>query len=238
MKDRLTWQYDEFKQVGKDYSSQQEVEIYDASHADFRDIEQECKAILDAISIGANDTVIDFGAGTGAFALHAARRCQKVIVVDVSEAMINYAKTKAANANISNIEFCHGGFLSYEQDSQTVDAIVTTFAFHHLPDFWKGIALSRLHHMLKPGGRLYLTDVILEEANALKNIAHFIDQQTAAGGDFLREDAEAHFREEFSTYDWIMQGLLTRAGFTISSKNMEAGLIGSYLCIKNADNDQ
>jgi hypothetical protein len=42
-----------------------------------------------------------------------------------------------------------------------VDAVVTTLALHHLPDFWKGMALKRVHGMLKRGGRLYIHDVIL-----------------------------------------------------------------------------
>ena len=55
------------------------------------------------------------------------------------------------------------------------EAIVTTFAFHHLPDFWKGVALSRMHGMLQPGGLLYIHDVILEPDHALENIEAFIE---------------------------------------------------------------
>jgi len=110
---------------------------------------------------------------------------------------------------------------------------VTTFAFHHLPDFWKGIALKKVNSMLKPGGQFYLRDVILEEADALENIATFLDKMTTAGGTPLREDCEMHFRDEYSTYDWVMDGLLARAGFTIKSKSMDGGVLGSYLCSKN-----
>ncbi|GMR07963.1 MAG: class I SAM-dependent methyltransferase [Gammaproteobacteria bacterium] len=236
MRNQPAWQYDEFKQVGKDYSLPTEVEVYDSSHSDFRDIGKEASAVLDALGVGEDSTVIDFGAGTGTFAIHAAQRCSKVYAVDVSEAMINHAKARAARDDVSNIVFCHGGFLTYEHADEAVDAIVTTFAFHHLPDFWKGIALSRMNHMLKTGGQLHITDVILEDGHVLENIASFIEKQMAAGGDFLREDAETHFREEYSTYDWIMQGLLSRAGFVIESKSMDAGVIGNFLCIKNADN--
>ncbi len=52
------------------------------------------------------------------------------------------------------------------------------------------------------------------------------------GGDFLREDAEGHFRDEHSTYDWVVDGLLTRAGFTIISKEMNQGVLATYLCTK------
>lgn len=231
----LTWQYDEFKQVGKDYSIPTEVELYDSSHADFRDIEAESNTVLNSLAIQPNDIVIDFGAGTGTFAIQAAIRGAKVYAVDVSPTMLEYAKTKATKAGVSNIIFCHAGFLTYEHQEETVDAIVTTFALHHLPDFWKGVALARMNRMLKPGGQLYLYDVIMDERQSLENIATFIEKQATAGGDFLREDAEGHFRDEYSTYDWIMDGLLLRTGFEIKSKIIENGVMGKYLCSKDAN---
>lgn len=227
------WQYDEFKQVGKDYGDRAEVELYDPSHATFRDIEAQSTEILDALGIKRSDMLIDFGSGTGTFAAVAARRSARVHAVDVSQAMIDRAAAKAAWAGVSNIEFHHAGFLTYEHAGPPVDAVVTVFSFHHLPDFWKGIALKRLHTMMKPGGRLYIHDVILEEAGALENIAALIDKLGAAGGAFLREDSEGHFREEYSTFDWVMDGLLARSGFTVKSKNIEDGVIGTYMCIRN-----
>lgn len=232
MIDRITWQYNEFEQVGKDYSKPNEVEMYDSSHSDFRDIEKESNAVLDTLGIGESDVLIDFGSGTGTFAIQAALRCATVYAVDVSQAMIDYARIKAEKAGVTNIKFCHGGFLTFEYDGPAVDFFVTTFAFHHLPDFWKGIALNRMYHMLKPGGQLYIHDVILEEHGAIENIAALIENLAAAGGDFLQQDAEGHFREEFSTYDWIMDGLLSRAGFVIKSKNIQDGVIGTYYCAK------
>ena len=228
-----SWQYDEFKSVGRDYSSQSEVAIYDASHTDFRDIKVESDRVLDRLGVKPTDTVIDFGSGTGVFAIQAAQRCRKVYAVDISQAMLDLARSKAAQAQLSNIEFHQAGFLTYNHLGNAVDAIVSTFAFHHLPDFWKGVALERMHSLLRPGGQLYIHDVILESQNALENINAFIQQQEAAGGDFLREDAEGHFRDEYSTYDWVIDGLLYRSGFTISSKHFEGGVIGTYLCTKD-----
>ena len=227
-----TWQYNEFKQTGKNYNAQTEVDIYDSSHADFRDIEAENLQILNALETKPSDRLLDVGSGTGTFAIHAAQCCARVYAVDVSEAMISYAKTKATQAGVSNIEFHHAGFLTYEHPTSPVDAIVTTFALHHLPDFWKGIALKRLHHMLKPNGRLYIHDVILADSNSLKNIAALIEQQATAGGEFLRQDAEEHFREEYSTYEWVMDGLLSRSGFIIKSKHLDNGVLGTYLCVR------
>lgn len=232
MQQKLAWQYDEFQPVGRDYGSQAEVDIYDATHADFRDIKAESDRVLDTLGVTDTDKLIEFGSGTGIFAMQAAQRCHWVWAVDVSQPMLDLARSKAAQANLSNIEFHQAGFLTYEHRGAAADAIVSTFAFHHLPDFWKGIALERMHGMVRVGGQLLIHDVILESANALANISAFIQQQAAAGGDFLRADAEGHFRDEYSTYDWVMEGLLSRAGFTIAHKTLVGGVMGTYLCTK------
>jgi putative AdoMet-dependent methyltransferase len=128
MRDLEAWQYDEFQQVGRDYGNPPEVEIYDSTHAGFRDIEAESNQVLDLLGLASSDVLIDFGSGTGTFAVAAARRCARVHAVDVSPAMIEYAKTKAIRAGISNIIFSHAGFLTYEHLDQPAAAIATTFA--------------------------------------------------------------------------------------------------------------
>ena len=235
MKDILPWQYDEFNQVGKDYSLPEEVEMYDARHSDFRDLDQESNAVLDILSPGKDQVMIDYGSGSGTFAIQASLRCARVYAVDVSKAMLDCARSKAEKAGITNIEFCHNGFLNFILAGPQVDFITTTLSFHHLPDFWKGIALKRMQQMLKPGGQLFIHDVIIEEHQALENIAALIEKLAKAGGNFLREDSEAHFKEEFSTYDWVMDGLLSRAGFEIKSKTIDDGVLGRYYCTKQSE---
>lgn len=50
-------------------------------------------------------------------------------------------------------EFLPGGFLTYQHQGPPLDAVVTQIALHHLPDFWKQIALLRIFDMLKEGGK-------------------------------------------------------------------------------------
>lgn len=229
-KAEYSWQYDEFKPVGRDYGDRAEVDVYDSSHADFRDLAAEHTAILDALALKPGDCVIDFGAGTGAFAMAAARMGLRVHAVDVSIAMLELARAKAEAEALTDISFHHAGFLSYSHCGDAADAIVTTFALHHLPDFWKGVALQRMQRMLKPGGRLYLHDVIMRDFADLQAIDAFIAGQEAAGGSFLREDAEGHFRDEFSTYGWVIDGMLERAGFGLLKKTTSGGVLATYLC--------
>jgi putative AdoMet-dependent methyltransferase len=233
MSEYPSWQYDEMKQIGKDYDSLAEVEAYDARHGKFRDVEKENEEILESLHVQPDHVVIDMGTGTGAFALLAARRCARVYAVDISSVMLEYAKKKAARAGLTNIIFCRGGFLTYSHAAPLVDAIVTNTAFHHLPDFWKGIALQRLNGMLKPGGQLYLSDVVFAQKDVHQNIEKFIAKLEGIAGPDIRNDVEAHIRQEFSTYDWIMDGLFERAGFRILSKVIQEGVIGRYLCRKD-----
>lgn len=232
MSEYPSWQYDEMKQIGKDYGSMTEVEAYDARHGKFRDVEKENDAILESLAVRQDQVLIDLGTGTGAFAVQAAQRCARVYAVDISYAMLEYAGKKAEQKGVANIVFCHGGFLSYEHAAPPVDAIITNTAFHHLPDFWKGIALQRLNRMLKPGGRLYLSDVIIEAGNVHVNIERFIEKLEKIGGSDIRKDMETHFRSEFSTYDWILEGLLERAKFEIISRVLQDGVVGRYVCRK------
>ncbi len=235
MNEYPSWQYDEMKQIGKDYDNSAEVASYDARHGKFRDVEKENEGILETLCVKPEHILIDLGTGTGAFALLAARRCARVYAVDISHAMLEYAKKKAARAGLTNIVFCHGGFLTYSHDAPPVDAIVSNTAFHHLPDFWKGIALKRLNTMLKTGGQLYLSDVVFEDRNVYENIEQFIEKLEKTAGPEIRADVEAHIRQEFSTYDWIIEGLLERADFEITSRAMREGVIARYLCRKKSE---
>ncbi len=68
-----------------------------------------------------------------------------------SEAMIAQARKKLNNHS-HNLKFVKAGFLSYKHEAEPVDVIMTRAAFHHLPDFWKQIALLRMNNMLKMDG--------------------------------------------------------------------------------------
>ena len=228
------WLHDEFKQIGKNYNSTNEVDLYDESHAKFRDVIKESNELLDALSVKQGESLIDFGCGTGVFPIEAARRGLKIIAIDISPAMLSYAKSKATALGVDSIDFVESGFLTYQHLFGPVDYVTTSFAFHHLPDYWKAIALNNIYNMLKDSGRFYIQDVVIKEENSIENINSFIESQEKLGGEFLRVDAIEHFRDEFSTYDWVLEGMLGRAGFTVDSKESISSLIARYFCGKRS----
>lgn len=48
----------------------------------------------------------------------------------------------------------------------------------------------------------------------------------------LAEEAVVHIRNEFSTYDWIMEGIIRSSGFRIDSAEYGQGFQTTYLCTK------
>jgi SAM-dependent methyltransferase len=66
---------------------------------------------LRARGLGPTSTLIDFGAGTGTFAVAAASICERVIAVDVSPAMVDALRTKVLERGATNVECVRAGFL-------------------------------------------------------------------------------------------------------------------------------
>jgi putative AdoMet-dependent methyltransferase len=230
------WQYDEFRHIGVDYADVSIAENYDEFHTRFRgDMAAASDALLDRLQVKSTDTLVDLGCGTGTFAMQSARRCATVYAVDVSPAMLAVARRKAGAAGILNINFHNAGFLTYEHPGAPVDFVVSSAALHHLPDFWKLVALRRVAGVLKTGGVFYLMDTVYSFDP--DDHASFFSEKSAwlsrLAGEAFGEEALTAFREEFSTCDWIMEGLLTRAGFRIEYADYPDGMLAQYVCRKD-----
>ncbi|MCX7919892.1 MAG: class I SAM-dependent methyltransferase [bacterium] len=226
------WQYDEFLPPGVDFTSVEEVRNYDTMHQKFRDYVQSTEIIVQALGLNAESTVIDMGSGTGAFTLHAAKQCKKIFAVDISKPMLEYCQQKAKESGVSNITFHHGGLLTYEHQGEPVDAMVCVAVVHHLPDFWKQIGLQRANRMIKPNGKLFLFDIVFSSklANLPDEIARLITAFEQQAGAQMAKEAIIHIKEEYSTYDWIMEGILSKSGFKIDSAQYNTGFQATYIC--------
>lgn len=227
------WWFNEFQHFGVDFDDVQQVETYDSRQGTNLDTERE---LVKRLGIASGMRVIEFGPGTGALTHACALEGATVISVDISQGMLNHShKIAQAHSIAEQITFIRSGFLSYEHASDNVDFIVTQFALHHLPDFWKAIALRKMNQLLKVGGSLYLRDVVysFDSDASQQAIDEWIDKVASNQDDgFSREEFEAHVRDEFSTFGWIIEGLLQRTGFNIQKAEYTAPTYASYLCIK------
>lgn len=233
MKTNPKWYYDE-KQIGMDYLDSKIAGNYDEQHQKFRNFKAEAEDVVNRLDITTKDTVLDFGCGTGGIALNLAEYCKKVICVDISKAMLDILEKNAEKQKIRNIETHCGGFLTYKHEGDLVDKMVSKVALHHLPDFWKSVALLKMADILKAGGKLYFFDLIFtfnpkDYESALFNL---IEIMRNAAGDSMADETVIHIKDEFSTYDWIMEGLFKKTGFSVDSKKIEAENYITYICSK------
>ena len=193
--------------------------------------------LLRAHGLGPTSTLIDFGAGTGTFAVAAAAICDRVIAVDVSPAMVEALRTKVSEHGATNVECVRAGFLSYDHTGAAVDVVYTRNALHHLPDLWKGIALARIAAVLKPGGILRLRDLVFsfDLPDAGRRIGEWLDAAAVERPDegWTREELQTHLREEHSTFNWLLEPLLEHAGFEIAAAEYEPlGAHAAYVCVR------
>lgn len=222
------WQWNEIQQVGTDYADVAEVERYEQRMGEFRDLAAEDAAILETLNLPAGAHVLEIGTGSGHFARAAARAGLRVTALDVSPAMLQYAEKRAKSEGLSGIEYIHAGFLTCPDRPATFDAAVSVAVLHHLPDLWKAVGLANIRRSLKPGGRLLLCDVVFSSKN--DDLARQFDAFIAAVPDATRQAAIGHVAKEYSTLDWIMEGLLTRAGFRIERIVSDKAPLVQYVC--------
>jgi len=224
--DPTSWHFDELAHAGPEHLDPEYVAAYERkSPTDWSDD----IARLCALGIGATSTVVDLGAGTGAFARAVAPYVARVIAVDVSAAMV-------ATMHKQGLEAVRAGFLSYEHEGGPADAVFIRNALHHLPDFWKVAALERIARLLRPAGVLLLKDIVFsfESGEAGPAIDSWLASAPAdsARGWTAAELAE-HVREEHSTFSWLLEPMIEHAGFEIRDRLLSPnGIHAAYTCIR------
>ncbi|NLT36439.1 MAG: methyltransferase domain-containing protein [Gaiellales bacterium] len=225
-----SWQWDELTQIGTDYEDVAEVRAYDERMAALRDRAAENRRVLEMLSVISEDLVLEVGTGTGLFARQCAAITKHVIAIDISRAMLDYAALRAMEEGIANISFVHAGFLTYRHDGPPIDAVVSSLALHHLPDQWKLVGLKRLAGITRRGARLLLSDLVFPDHTVDDPVAHF-GALVSGMPPSSRKEMERHLRTEFSTFDWAMRQIVSRAGFRLEWSTIE-GVLTHYLCTR------
>lgn len=229
------WYFDELAHAGAEHLDDAYVARYErkAGYDPKPDI-----ARLRALGLDANSTVVDLGAGTGAFALAVAPYVRRVVAADVSAPMTAALEARAAKLDRSNVECVRAGFLTYAHQGEPADVVFSRHALHHLPDFWKAVALVRVARMLRPGGSFYVRDLMysVEPGDADRALESWFDgaSPTPELG-WTRAELETHAREEHSTFTWLFEPMLVRAGLEIRERELsQSGIYAAYVCAKAA----
>jgi putative AdoMet-dependent methyltransferase len=92
----------------------------------------------------------------------------------------------------------------------------------------------RIADLLKDGGRFCLRDVVysFEISEYRDYFAKFFAQASIRAGDEFVHLMSDHVKNEYSTLDWILQGMIERAGLDVIRSEHIHGFFGLYLCTK------
>jgi arsenite methyltransferase len=145
------------------------------------------------------ETVLDLGSGGGIDVILSARRvgpAGKAYGLDMTDEMLDLARKNAAEAGVTNVEFLRGYIEEVPLPAGSVDVIVSNCVINLSTD--KARVFDEMFRVLKPGGRLGITDIVAAD--------ELTPEQRAERGNFVGCIAGAMSFAEFERE-------LTRVGF-------------------------
>ncbi|SHN80321.1 class I SAM-dependent methyltransferase [Bradyrhizobium erythrophlei] len=225
------WYYNQRRRIGIDRAV---ASLYGGDD----DADLRARATLSRLGVKKGWRIADIGCGNGVLACEAARAGAEVDAIDISPAMLALAEISASDRKVA-IRTQSAGLLSFAYQPSSYDLIVSEFTLHHLPDFWKAVAMSRIFAALKPGANFFLRDIVfVRTPDGTERDVEEWAEFSITNHDFNRDSVVTHMRDEYSTFGWVIERMLTDAGFELTSADYHAPLHGTYLLRKPKHGEQ
>jgi ubiquinone/menaquinone biosynthesis C-methylase UbiE len=147
-------------------------------------------------SLKEGEVVLDLGSGAGLDMFHAARRVGstgRVIGVDMTPAMIEKAKHGANQLGLENVEFRLGDIEDLPVEDNSIDVVISNCVINLAPD--KAKVFQEAFRVLRPGGRVMVSDIVLETPlpeEVRQDISYYAG---CIGGAILEEEYLQHIRD-------------------------------------------
>lgn len=138
------------------------------------------------IGLEPGQRALEIGAGTGFIALEAARAVGpegQVVALDVEPRMLERLRQRTLVEEVANVEAKLGDAAKLEFPDETFDCVYMVTALGEMPD--KRGVLWEAYRVLKPGGTLSVSEIILDADYSLKNTVIRLGEDA---GFFLSEE--------------------------------------------------
>ena len=171
--------------------------------------------VLDAVAQRAGASpgqrILDIGTGTGNLALRCLDRGASVVGLDPSTRMLQKAREKVEGDHRADFRQVDQPFLQVPYRDGSFDAVVSTYAFHHIPPPRKPDSIAEMLRVIKPEGRWVLGDLAFEsepaERHALTCYA-WLEDEYFARLDELRPVFAQHgltlHSQQFTPVTWVL----------------------------------
>lgn len=176
-----------------------------------------CTAKLHVQSGG---TVLDIGCGAGNFTLRVLQEVSPLHchLVDLSQPMLERARQRVNAGGAQSVQTHQSDMRMLNFAENSFDCILAGAVLHHLRDdeYWEEM-FAKLHRWLKPGGRLYVADMVWFDDPGVHAMmyARYGAYLESIGGPEYREKVFAYIEKEDSPRSLPYQAaLVRRAGFT------------------------
>jgi len=147
-------------------------------------------------SLKEGEVVLDLGSGAGLDTFVASKKVGdtgKVIGVDMTPAMLEKAKKNAEELGITNVDFRFGDIEDMPVDDNSVDVVISNCVINLAPD--KGKVFREAFRVLKPGGRVMVSDIVLSKSLPTEVSDEVITYTGCIGGAILDEEYLQHMRD-------------------------------------------
>jgi len=183
--------------------------------------------------------ILDLGCGAGNFTLRVLQEVSPLDcdLVDLSTPMLERAYARVSDSGRAGEVATHASDLrALDFPDQSFDAILAAAVLHHLRDDadWEDV-FTKLHRWLKPGVRLYVSDLLLFEDAHIQELmwARYGDYLVSLGGADYRDKVFAYIEKEDSPRSLPYQlRLLDRSGFSGWEVLHRNSVFGCYVGLK------
>lgn len=142
----------EFIDLFDEWSSSYD-ETVSGNDQEYKEVFHKYDEILETVVQRSGNVVLEFGVGTGNLSEKLLKSGKQVIGIEPSKGM-----REKASDRLPDLTLYDGDFLSFPKLDQEIDTIVSTYAFHHLTDEEKDIAIGQYSQLLKKNGKIVFAD--------------------------------------------------------------------------------